>query len=330
MPKDTVKDIQSLLRGHGLSLRMKDGQLRLEENAGAGAGLPRKVRPIYVYVGPKPAGSPGRGKPDGYNLQEETRMNDDDYSLDDTKTVLERTHGIDMHRAITLQNPRAVDLAVQRLVGVHRELEAFAQHGYWAPCAFIQMVLRSKSCKANTQARQALAPAGPQVEAQQAGAGAQQEAEPATKPPRKWGRPRKVKVLAPEGQLAIEGVPTIGAQPMPQGEPAFSGALAAAAQPVPAIIGQPAPAIAAQPAPAVPIPVPVPVQPSPATAAQPASTIVVQPVPKLPHDDDDVETIDLEIDESEFDVTMASVAHNLSRMSIHAEQVGEDPGDIIE
>ncbi|KAG8728421.1 hypothetical protein FRC10_004995, partial [Ceratobasidium sp. 414] len=369
MPKDTVKDIQTLLRDHGLSLRMKDGRLSLEENAGAGTGLPRKARPIYVYVGSKPGGTPGRGEPEGYNLQDKTRMNDDDYSLvyDDTKTVLERTHGIDMRRAITLQNPRAVDLAVQRLVGIHPELEAFAQHGYWAPRAFIQMVLRNKSCKANTQARRAPALEGPQAGAgtQQAGAAAQQEAKPATKPPRKRGRPRKVKAPALEGQPAIEGVPTVVAQPVPQGEPALNGALVAAAQPVPAVIdqpvsaaaGQPVPAAASQPVPAAasqPIPAaasqPVPatagqpipaviVQPAPAVVArptpavviQPALAVVVQPVPELPHGNNgDVETIDLEIDESDFDVTMASAAHDLSRMSIHAEQVGDEPGDIIE
>ncbi|KAG8727891.1 hypothetical protein FRC10_005489, partial [Ceratobasidium sp. 414] len=353
MPKDTVKDIQTLLRDHSLSLCMKGGWLSLEENASAGTGLPRKARPIYIYVGSKPGGTPGRGEPEGYNLQDKTHMNDDDYSLvyDDTKTVLEHTHGIDMHRAITLQNPQAVDLAMQRLVGIHPELEAFAQHGYWAPRTFIQMVLRNKSCKANTQARQAPALEGPQAGAgtQQAGAAAQQEAKPATKPPRKRGRPRKVKALALEGQLAIEGVPTVVAQPVLQGEPVLNGALVAAAQPVPAIIdqpvsataGQPVPAAASQPVPATasqPIPVvivqPAPVvvaRPTPAVVIQPALAVVVQPVPELPHGNNgDIETIDLEIDESNFDVTMASAAHDLSRMSIHAEQVEDEPGDIIE
>ncbi|KAG9075211.1 hypothetical protein FS749_013141, partial [Ceratobasidium sp. UAMH 11750] len=273
MPKDTTKDLQDLLREHGLSLRMKDGRMSLEEHAGA--GLPRKTRPIYIHIGPKPPGTPGRGEPEGYNLQEKAHMNDDDYTLvyEDTKTVLERTHGIDMRRAITLQNPRAVDLAVQRLVSIHRELEAFARHGYWAPRAFIQMVLRNKSGRANTQARKALVPEALPVGAQPAGAqqaqvpqeGVQQGAEPAAKPPRKRGRPRKVK--AP----ASGGVPTVAAQPVPvvigQLAPAVIG------QPVPAVIGQPVPAVIGQPAPAVID------QPVPAVIGQPIPAVAVQLAP---------------------------------------------------
>ncbi|KAG9094331.1 serine/threonine protein kinase, partial [Ceratobasidium sp. 370] len=328
MPKDTVKDIQALLREHGLSLRMKDGQLTLEEKTGAGSGLPRKQRPIYVHIGPKPAGTPGRGEPDGYNLQEKTRMNDDDYTMvyDDAKTILERTHGIDTSRAITRQNPRAIDLAVERLVSIHHELEPFAKYGYWAPRAFFQMILRNKSCKANTQARRALVQVGQPGGAQ---SGPQQEAEPVAKPQKKRGRPRKVKTLAPGGQPAIEGVPVVAAQPVPQGEPALDSApvAVAAAQPVPTVVAQPAPAVAIQPAPTVVV------QPASRDRLAPEnmSAVVVQPVPTPPHgDDNDVETFDLELDESDFDKTMASAAHNLSQMSIHANQIGDKPGGTTE
>ncbi|KAG8720231.1 hypothetical protein FRC08_000796 [Ceratobasidium sp. 394] len=145
MPTNTIRDIRALLN-------QPEGRLSLEDQAGAGSGLSRNQRPIYIHVGPKPPGTPGRGEPDGYNLQEKTCMNNVDYTLvyDDAKIVLERTHGIDTSRAITQQSPRAVDLAVQTLVSIHPEMEAFAQHGYWAPRAFLQLVLWNKLCKANT------------------------------------------------------------------------------------------------------------------------------------------------------------------------------------
>ncbi|KAG9094181.1 hypothetical protein FRC06_011083 [Ceratobasidium sp. 370] len=327
MPKDTVKDIQSLLREHGLTLRMKNGQLSLEERTGAGSGLPRKQRPIYIFVGPKPAGTPRRGEPDGYNLQEKTRMNNDDYTLvyNNAKIVLEHTHGIDTSRAITQQNPQAVDLAMERLVSIHCEMEPFTKFGYWAPCAFFLLILRNKSCKVNTQAKRVLAqvahPEGAQQEV------AQQEAEPAVKPQKKKGQPRKVKVPAPGGQPAIEGVPAVAAQPMLQGEPACDGV--PVTQPIPTVIAQPAPAVTVQPVPVIAI------QPVPAVAVQPIPAVVpavaVQPVPAtIAQPDDDVETIDIALDESDFDTTMISAAHDLSRLSIHANQIWGEPGGIIE
>ncbi|KAF8593995.1 hypothetical protein BDV93DRAFT_565905, partial [Ceratobasidium sp. AG-I] len=156
MPKVDMKAFSAQLVERGMGIRLLNGQYTIVERSNSFVGLPRKLRAVKVHIGKKPEkGSPGRKK-GGYNLQGELQMSNADYRLiyGDAKVILERTHGIDTNLALSKQDDGAVDLAVRKFVAVHTEFKGFGVHGYWAPRALFQMILRVKSGKANSTANE--------------------------------------------------------------------------------------------------------------------------------------------------------------------------------
>jgi hypothetical protein len=93
-----------------------------------------------------------------------------------------------------------------QLVTVYPEFEPFRKYGFWAPRAFFQMILRVKSNEARKQ------------EAKATEGGQQEGDEPAVKPRKKRGKPRKAQPPVPEGHSALATKPIVAAQPVPQGQ----------------------------------------------------------------------------------------------------------------
>ncbi|KAF8594076.1 hypothetical protein BDV93DRAFT_516070 [Ceratobasidium sp. AG-I] len=116
-----------------------------------------------------PGGSPSRGPGAGYNLRDKTHMSNADYwllyislnlltiSVQDTcKTIIDCTPSIDKTRSIKKQpDDTAVDHCIDQLLEVFPELHAYDQYGRWAPRAFFQVILRTKSGKARSNMKDA-------------------------------------------------------------------------------------------------------------------------------------------------------------------------------
>ncbi|KAG9074988.1 hypothetical protein FRC06_010340, partial [Ceratobasidium sp. 370] len=289
MPKDNWKDFKSLLSERGLALRMVDGKWNLVDRPGGSNGLPRKLRAIKPFLGPKPRGSPGRGEPDGYQLQDKLRMSDADYHLvyRDAKTILKRTPAVDLSIAFTRQAPRVIDLAVQKLISVHPEFEVFRKYNYWAPRAFFQLILRIKSCEANKASKE------PATE--------QEGDQPNAKPRKKRGKPRKAEGTVPTGEPAPDNAPTPEAQPALQGQPALEDG--------PIIVDQPA-------------------RPD-QTARKEELVDAAEPAPEVLQgggESDDGECFELDVPD-DLDMTMESALADLTKMTIDSNGQDDDNDD---
>ncbi|KAG9122953.1 hypothetical protein FRC07_000428 [Ceratobasidium sp. 392] len=315
-PQIDWKLFRHQLAQRGCGVQIINGQWEIIDRKGGLAGLPRKTRPVRVWVRSKPDGSAGRGtnpakKEKGYQLQNELRMTTPDYQLvyraysvarqqKDAKTILQRTHCINMSLTVTKQAPGAVDLAIQKFVTVHREFEGFQAYGFWAPRAIIGQILRISSCQAKKVAKESEA-IQPAIEEETVEATAETAADNEAWPelvPRKKPGP-KPKMSAPTGEPALENKPAVAPKSVPK----------------------PAPKPAANSAPAPPL------------------EQVLEPAPKpslkLPqdkNDDDDGEFIDLNLPGPEdIDSTMLTAAVENSGMvvDISSSDAEDDDDDGI-
>ncbi|KAG9083865.1 hypothetical protein FRC06_004339, partial [Ceratobasidium sp. 370] len=116
MPDLKWADLKITIDARSLTLRHVDGQWCLvdKDTGEAPHGLPRKLKDLGFVPCRKPKGSPGRGYPEGYNLQEKLTMSD-------------------------------VDYRIQQFVKVHPEYEAWRKHGFWNIRAGVQLILRTLS-----------------------------------------------------------------------------------------------------------------------------------------------------------------------------------------
>ncbi|KAG9077822.1 hypothetical protein FRC06_008686 [Ceratobasidium sp. 370] len=152
MPKLRWGDMKLALEARGLTLRLIDDVWRLvdKDTGSTPSSLPSKLKDLSFVPKKKPKGSPGRGYPEGYNLQEATTMCDADYWLQQTdiKLICQRTHAIDMVLTSTKQASGAVDLVVRQFLTVHPEYEVWRKYGFWNIKASIQLILRTSACEA--------------------------------------------------------------------------------------------------------------------------------------------------------------------------------------
>ncbi|KAG9091072.1 hypothetical protein FS749_000098 [Ceratobasidium sp. UAMH 11750] len=177
-------DIKLALDARGLTLRQIDGKWRLvdKDTGSAPSGLPRKIKDLEFAPCRRLKGSPGRGPPEGYNLQEKSSMNSVDYRIQqcDLKLLCNRTHAIDMSRTIMKQQTGAVNLVIRLFLKIHPEYEAWRKYGFWNLRAGVQLILRVSACKSQKLLKAPVTAAKP----------------------RKRGKPR-AKTPVPAGQPAI-------------------------------------------------------------------------------------------------------------------------------
>ncbi|KAG8734688.1 hypothetical protein FRC10_011534 [Ceratobasidium sp. 414] len=205
MPGLKWGDIKLALDARGLTLRQIDGEWRLvdKDTGSAPSGLPTKLKDLSFVPRKKPKGSPGRGYPEGYNLQEVTAMSDVDYRLQQTdiKLICQRTRAIDMTLTSTKQASGAIDLVVRQFLMVHPEYDVWRKYGFWNIKAGIQLILRTSACEAQ---RMQKAPIG------------------VVKPRKKRGKPRVDETSTP----IATGQPALADQPALEDEPAAMAQMA--------------------------------------------------------------------------------------------------------
>ncbi|KAG8757931.1 hypothetical protein FRC12_010138 [Ceratobasidium sp. 428] len=167
-------DIKFALEARNLTILFVDGEWRcVDMDTGlAPASLPHRAKTLKFKYGDEPKGSPNRGAPAGYSLQEATGMSDLHYKYQqaDLKLICDRTRSIDMSKTITQQVRGAVNLVIRQFVEFHPEFEVWSKKGYWNLKAGIQCILRTSACRAKKMSA---------------------ASETAIKPRRKRGRPRK-------------------------------------------------------------------------------------------------------------------------------------------
>ncbi|KAG9095191.1 hypothetical protein FRC06_010048, partial [Ceratobasidium sp. 370] len=147
MPDLKWADVKLAIDVHGLTLRLVDSQWCLvdKDTGEAPRSLPPKLKDLAFVPCRKPTGSPGRGYPEGYNLQEKSSMSDVDYHIQqaDLKIICQRTHAIDMTMTITKQVKGATDFVFGQFLKVHPEFEAWRKYGFWNIQAGIQLILHT-------------------------------------------------------------------------------------------------------------------------------------------------------------------------------------------
>ncbi|KAG8709078.1 hypothetical protein FRC09_000889, partial [Ceratobasidium sp. 395] len=146
-----LKDIQLALEARGITLMIVDGEWRaVDIDTGLSpAVLPHKSKQLNFVVCEEVKGSPNRGPPNGYNLQQALGMSDlhFQYQQSDLRLICNRTRSIDLKKTITKQVPGAVSLVIRQFVAFHPEYEAWSKHGYWNLKAALQVIFRGSACR---------------------------------------------------------------------------------------------------------------------------------------------------------------------------------------
>ncbi|QRV82375.1 hypothetical protein RhiJN_10390 [Ceratobasidium sp. AG-Ba] len=156
-PQFKMSDIKLALEACNQALVFVNGKLAIIniDTGEQATSLPKKMAELISVPRRKPKGSPGRGEPYGYQLQEKMQMSDAQYRFQqaDLKIICQRTRSIDMAKTIT-QHPREViDLVVRQFVRMHTEYEPWRKYGFWNVRAGINLILRQSSCASKKLAK---------------------------------------------------------------------------------------------------------------------------------------------------------------------------------
>ncbi|CAE6457067.1 unnamed protein product, partial [Rhizoctonia solani] len=107
------------------------------------SGPPPYTLPI-LYIGSRPAGTPGKAPPKGFHVGDVLGLTRDEYGLlgDITKTALKETPRINTNLSISRQR-RAVDATISLLVKMLPEFEVYKNDRYWPFECMIYVKLKS-------------------------------------------------------------------------------------------------------------------------------------------------------------------------------------------
>ncbi|KAG9119665.1 hypothetical protein FRC07_005204, partial [Ceratobasidium sp. 392] len=286
MPKEGYGELCKMLWAQGIVLHIVDGKWSIKNQKGGFIGMPPKIRPISVFVGPRPKGSANQ---EDFNLQSRLALTDNDWTLvyGDTKTILACTHDIDLTQTITRQKRGAVDLAIQKFVALHPKFKPFCNlEAYWSVQVLFMVIFCIKANAAGKQLKKAAqnSMVGQQADSTQAQAASaqaapllvQQDNQLVVRAPKKRGRPRKADKAAMKVAMLSRKEPPLAALP---------------------------PVVAPQPV----------VASQPVAVSQPVST----------SDNDKGEVIDLNLLEDNADTTMGNVTAKFSQVNLNLKMPGD-------
>ncbi|QRV96380.1 hypothetical protein RhiJN_24398 [Ceratobasidium sp. AG-Ba] len=150
MPKDIAKQLKSKLKEKGITIRMVNGEIEIDM-AESVLGLPTGGQALNFVVRDKPPGCPGRGEPEGYNLEVQSGMNKWDFKLfkELATAVLQRTPAVDLTKPYSSQM-EAITLCVNKFRKMQPEFEAYKDYGYWIIYAVFQTLMRNQSGQTKT------------------------------------------------------------------------------------------------------------------------------------------------------------------------------------
>ncbi|QRV95996.1 preprotein translocase, SecY subunit [Ceratobasidium sp. AG-Ba] len=213
MPKAPLQSLQSKLGMFGLRAVMVEDNIEIVDVSEMG-GLPTSVDPILFTVAkPRPAGCPGRGPPEGYNLEDESTMTADDFKefRNLCRLIAQHTPSVNMTKAVSFQK-EAVELCIRKFLKLQPHFEAYKPHGYWILFAMYSTILRGSSNRIRQKANKAKEL---EKELEKLLASGDSPPEPVKKLRKPRGRPRKAKTPAGD-EAPIDALPVaLEAPPLP-------------------------------------------------------------------------------------------------------------------